>query len=196
MSRPPIEDIQTGAEFNRWYWLKVELVDLCKRMHLPSTGSKFLLRDRIMYALDHNGEVMPEAKNRTISKFNWAKEVLTRETLITDNVTFGQNFRRFMKGQVGEKFSFHTDFMDWVKNHQGSTLGDAVEHWYSLEEQKKDPDFRNEIADHNMYNQYTRDFLEDNPTLLPADARKYWLLKKGLPTEDGFVRYVPSDLDL
>lgn len=197
MSRPSFENIKSGSEFNQWYWLKEEMVDICKRSGLPTHGRKFDLRDRIMYALDHNGKLKPEPKKqKRASKFNWAKSELSLETIITDNVSFGPNFRRFMKSQIGNKFSCHSDFMDWVKSNEGKTLNDAVEAWNRLEQRKEAPNFKREIADNNMYSQYIRDFLDDNPDFNFKDVKKYWLLKKALPMENGFVRYERSDLKL
>lgn len=196
MARPNFENIKTGSEFNTWYWLKEEMVAICKQLNLPSTGRKFDLRDRIMYALDNNGEIMATVKKKTISKFNWTKSELTPDTIITDNVTFGQNFRGFMVDQIGENFSFNIAFMDWVKNNPGKRLGDAVHMWTQIEERNKNPDFKTEIAKNNMFNQYTRDFLSDNPNLGVKDARNYWLLKKKLPTKNGFIEYHKSDLKL
>ena len=127
MQRPNFGDIKTGEEFNQWYWLKAEMVEICKRAGLPATGRKFDLRDRIMYALDHDGNLKPEPKKKkTKSKFNWAKSELSLETIITDNVSFGPNFRRFMKSRIGNRFSCHSDFMDWMKSNAGKTLADAV----------------------------------------------------------------------
>ncbi|MEM7550995.1 MAG: DUF6434 domain-containing protein [Bacteroidota bacterium] len=197
MSRPNFEDIKTGKEFNRWYWLKEEMVEICKNSGLPISGRKFDLRDRIMYALDNKGEVKPaRKKTRKKSKFNWAREELTRETVITDNVSFGPNFRRFMQNQIGVKFSCHSDFMDWVKVNEGKTLDDAIQAWNDLESRKINPEFKREIADNNMYSQYIRDFTEDNPNCTFKEVRKYWLIKKELPTNNGFVRYERSDLKL
>lgn len=197
MSRPKFEDIKTGKEFNQWYWLKDEMVEICKRAGLPSTGRKFDLRDRIMYALDNHGKVKPQTKKKKAkSTFNWAKSELTLETTITDNVSFGPNFRRFMKSEIGNHFSCHSDFMDWVKDNKGKTLRDAVTEYARLEKRKENPDFKREIADNNMFNQYVRDFMEDNPEETLKNARKYWLLKRQLPTKDGFVRYEQSDLTL
>ena len=197
MSRPNFEDIKTGKEFNQWYWLKEELVDICKRSNLPTYGRKFDLRDRIMFALDNNGKVKPELKKRkATSKFNWAKSELTVDTRITDNITFGPNFRRFMKNQIGAKFSCHSDFMDWVKLNVGKTLKDAVEEWNRLERRKENPEFKRDIAENNMYSQYIRDFLDDNPNYTFKDVKKYWLLKKEFPMKNGLVKYEKSDLKL
>ncbi len=196
MSRPNFEDIKTGAEFKRWYWLKEELVDICKRSNLTYSGGKFDLQDRIAHALDNNGELLEKSTTKKTSKFNWAKANLTPGTIITDNITFGPNFRRFMKVHIGKRFSCHSDFMDWVKGNPGKTLQNAVEHWYLLEDRKNDPDFKRKIAGHNMYAQYTRDFLKDNPGKTIKDAKEYWLLKRRLPTETGFVKYEPNDLKI
>lgn len=197
MQRPKFEHIKSGAEFNHWYWLKEELVEICKRANLPVTGRKFDLRDRIMYALDHQGKIKPQPKKKkATSKFNWAKEALHCDTLITDNLSFGQNFRKFMTNEIGTSFSFNTDFMAWVKANTGKTLADAVAQWQILEKLIENPKFRSDIAANNMYNQYTRDFLDDNPGKTIKDARTCWLLKKQLPTEDGFIRYESTDLNL
>ncbi len=196
MGRPDFEDIRSGEEFNQWYWLKKEMVSICKVLGLPSSGRKFDLRDRIMYSLDNEGALLPRAKPKKTSTFNWAKTKLTSETVITDNITFGQNLRHFMESEIGPQFSFNIHFMDWAKANTGKSLGDAVDFWLQMERRKHDPDFQTLIADNNMYNQYTRDFLADNPTLSPSDARKFWLKKKLLPMKQGFVRYHKDDLGL
>ncbi|MEL6133607.1 MAG: DUF6434 domain-containing protein [Bacteroidota bacterium] len=196
-TRPDFPLISSGSEFNQWYWLKEEMVDILKAIGLPYTGGKFELRDRIMYALDHEGALKPtEKKPRPQSNFNWAREQLTLETIITDNVSFGPNFRRFMKAQIGAKFSCHSDFMAWMKENPGKTLENAVDAWKDLEARKKDPTFKRDIADHNMLAQYVRDFLADQSDKQLKDALHFWNLKRKLPMENGFVRYAADDLDL
>ena len=195
--RPNFEDIKTGAEFNTWYWLKEEMVDICKRSGLPANGRKFDLRDRIMFYLDNDGKALQESKTKKkTSSFNWAKEKLMKDTIITDTISFGPNFRRFMKSEIGNSFSCNSDFMDWVKSNTGKSLLDAVNTWNELENRKKDPNFRRTIAANNMLAQYTRDFLHDNKNKTLKDAKKFWNLKKQLPTENGFVIYESSDLKL
>ncbi len=75
MYRPEFYIIKTAAEFNKWYWLKEEMVAICKTSGLPANGSKFQLRNRIMYALDNNGAKMPEPKLKKVTAvYDWAKK--------------------------------------------------------------------------------------------------------------------------
>ena len=197
MQRPDFSEIRSGEEFNQWYWMKEEMMEICKAAGLPTTGRKFSLRDRIMYALDHDGKIMPDPpKKKPTSKFKWSKEKLSPETLITDNISFGQNLRRFMEAQIGDHFSFNIDFMDWARESAGKSLQDAVIKWKELEARKKDPNFRTQIANNNMMNQYFRDFFDENPERSFEEARKAWFIKRRMPMKEGFVRYESSDLDL
>ena len=197
MKRPEFQDIKSGEEFNNWYWLKEEMTEICRFLNLPRIGRKFDLRDRIMYALDNNGKVKSESERlKTKSKFNWAKADLTLKTKITDNVSFGPNFRHFMKNEIGDKFTCHSDFMNWVKNNVGKTLEDAVFVYKQFENRNRRPDFQRKIADQNMFNQYVRDFMKDNPCTSLNTARKFWLIKKQMPTKNGFVKYEKSDFKL
>ena len=194
MERPAIEQIASGKEFNKWYWLKHELVAICKLMNLPIKGNKFELRDRIMNAIDHGEALRPTSPSKKTSSMNWAKATLSVETRITDTVSFGPNFRRFMKSQIGDKFVCNAEFMAWVKSNVGASLADAIDHWHALEARKENAGFRKEIAPSNMYNQYTRDFIDDNPGTTIKEARACWMVKKERPTDDGVVRYDSSDL--
>ena len=197
MKKPAISEITSAEDFNRWYWTKEELIEFCKNAKLPFSGSKELLRQRISYAFDNNGKIRPIQKaKKTTSTFNWAKEELSLDTKITDNVTFGPNFRNFMKLHIGNKFSCHSDFMDWVNGNIGKTLKDAIIQWNELEERKKDPNFRRKIATHNRMNQYIRDFFDEHPDSTFEKALKLWHLKKQIPVTNGMVKYESGDIDL
>ena len=202
-TRPNLSDIISAKEFRRWYWLKEELVNYCKSKSISSRGNKFEVADRIAEYLETGQIIKSESKSKSKSKstpgktkasqFNWAKALLTLETVITDNLTFGKNFRGFMTEQIGSKFVCHSDFMDWVKANVGKTLSDAVEAWWELEARKKDPNFKRKIAPQNMLAQYTRNFFADNPNKTHADMMRCWKLKKALPNQ-GKVVYETSDL--
>ena len=191
-TRPALGELKSSAELRRWYYLKTELSAFCKANGISRAGGKFELIDRIAEYLD-TGQATAKHEAKPASRFNWAKADLSLNTVITDNVTFGKNVRTFLASQIGKQFVCNSDFMNWVKSNEGKTLKDAVAAWHRLEKRKLDPNFKRDIAPHNMLNQYTRDFFAGNPDKTRADMMRCWNLKKRLPNS-GRVRYEPSDL--
>lgn len=195
--RPDIESITTSAEMRRWYWTKADLLEECRRVGLKVSGGKFTLLDRIAHHLDTGETVFPgDKKPKVTSAFDWHSAALTPETVITDSYKNSQNVRRFFKTHVGAHFKFNIAIMAWMKANIGKTLADAVEAIKALEAEAAQPGFQSKIADHNQFNQYTRDFLADNPEMGMKDVRHFWSLKRALPSSDGRHRYDPSDLRL
>jgi Domain of unknown function (DUF6434)/SAP domain-containing new25 len=190
MKRPEIETIKSGVELKKWYWLKAELVEFCKVKSISYTGGKFVILERIADTLDGKSNESKSVKGK--STFNWAKEHLTINTIITDSYTNGQNARQFFKEHCGGKFRFSIAFMSWMKANVGKTLKDAVAEWKSSENFNKVN--KSKIPLHNQYNQYIRDFFADNPGKTMEEARRFWNLKKQLPI--GRHQYERSDLEL
>jgi Domain of unknown function (DUF6434)/SAP domain-containing new25 len=192
--RPNIDDISSGESLKKWYWLKAELVTFCKKIGINYSGSKFEILDRIALSLDAEKVVLEEKKVKPSSKFDWSKETLTLDTLITDSYTNGPNTRTFFKEYCGTKFSFSIPFMTWMKQNVGKTLRDAVKAWDKINAELKDKNTKSVIPEGNQYNQYMRDFFADNPDKTIKEARHFWQLKRDLPL--GKHRYERSDLDL
>jgi hypothetical protein len=191
-SRPNIEDCSSALEFSRWYYLKSELVDFAKVNKIPFTGAKFDIAARIAAVLD--GDPIPINKPRKkTSRFDWANSELSHRTLITDNISFGPNVRGFFSKHIGPSFVCNSDFMDWMREHSGSSLSEAFDTWKALEERKADPNFQTRIRSHNQYNQFTRDILAANPALKLADVRQIWKAKRALPKP---MTYAPEDMEL
>lgn len=196
-TRPPIETISTSETLRRWYWTKAELEAECRRRGLKIAGAKFTQLDRIAHFLETGEKRLPtDTQPRQTSKFDWHSEPLTPETRITDSYRNSQNVRRFFKSQVGDQFKFNIAFMAWIKANVGKTLADAVAEYERLAAAAKAPGAQSEIAHHNQFNQYTRDFLADNPEMSMEDVRHFWALKRSLPSEDGRHRYDRADLKL
>ncbi|MCU0392628.1 MAG: SAP domain-containing protein [Thermoflexibacter sp.] len=193
MQRPNIIEIQTGEELKKWYWLKDELVSFAKLTKTNYSGSKFEILERLANQLDGKHQ-QSDTKSKYVSKFNWAKEKLTLETVITDNYKNGENVRAFFKEHCGQKFAFSISFMAWIKSNVGKTLQDAVTEWQDNQELQKQKDYQSKIPDSNQYNKYTRDFFADNPEKTIQEARHFWKLKRKLPLGKHF--YERTDLEL
>ncbi|MEO1078640.1 MAG: DUF6434 domain-containing protein [Pseudomonadota bacterium] len=192
--RPSPDTVTTREAFERWYWSVDQLESFCERLAVRKTGSKAILRARVAAALA--GEVLQEPeKPARKSRFQWNREQLRTDTIITDNISFGPKVRRFFSDAVGPEFVCHGDFMTWVRSNTGKSLGDAVDAWWALEERKADPSFRREIASCNNYLQYLRDFRDANPGHSQDDAKTCWDAKKIRPAENGFVVYDAKDLE-
>ncbi|MEM6661416.1 MAG: DUF6434 domain-containing protein [Pseudomonadota bacterium] len=195
--RPAIDSIRDGAELRRWYWRKAELVDHARSLGVKIGGGKFELLDRIAHFLDTGERDQQTPKQpKPRSTFDWHSADLADETVITDNYKNTQNVRRYFKSRLGAGFSFNIAFMDWMRTNTGKTLADAVTAYGQIKAAGKAKGPGTTIRDHNQFNQYTRDFLKDNPGLGPADVRRIWALKIQTPSDTGRHRYHPSDLDL
>lgn len=188
-SRPQIETIRDGAELRRWYWLKEELIDFCRKNELHTTGRKIDLVERIVEFLA-SGKRMKLPAKKTKSKFDWGKTELTLSTIITDNYRNSQNVRRFFCEHAGATFRFSNEFMDWMRKNQGSTLGDAVDFWKALDHKKKNLGYREKPLPQNEYNQFTRAISEAVPGLSSKEIRRLWAIKRSKP---GPHRYEPGD---
>ncbi len=192
VARPGIQTITSGAELRKWYWLKRELQEEARRVGVKGTGAKFTILERLCHFRD-SGEIKwpGDTIKRTSSKFDWHSGKLTAKTPITDNYKNTQNVRRFFQTYADPKFKFNIALIDWIRSNPGKTLGDAAKFW----RQQRDSNASTAIKPHNQYNQYFRDFMEDNPSLGIKDARAAWARKKQLPSETGRHQYARSDLD-
>lgn len=195
--RPEIQTITTGAELRRWYWLKDELMRHARVLGVKTYGGKFTILDRIAHFLD-SGEIdwPGDKKIKTSSKFDWHTEQLEPETIITDSYKSSQNVRRFFKTHTGSSFKFNIEFMNWMKSNRGKTLADAILEYDAMKKRELQSGFQTKIADHNQFNQYTRDILADNPEMEMDKVLRYWALKTKLPSDTGRHIYEPSDLQL
>jgi hypothetical protein len=195
--RPSFNTKMPANDFDNWYWSKEDLTSFCEQLGLTASGSKEHLRLRVLSSLPGGNPIAAKKTRRASSNcFDWANAVLTGDTILTSDVTFGRNFRAFMKSQIGTKFQCHGDFMAWVKDNPGRTLNEAVETWQQLEARKKIPGFRRDIAVCNNYLRYLRDFQDRNPDRSYDDAKACWHYKKLRPASAGYVVYATGDLEL
>lgn len=191
--RPDISTIAVSSELRKWYWLKVELATEARRRGIKCSGAKFTILERLCHFYDIGNSQWPGDKRAYVnSNFDWHSSELSTNTIITDNYKNTQNVRRYFKAHVDIGFKFNIDLMDWCKKNTGKTLGDAGRYWQS----QKASSTKTIIKSHNQYNQYTRDFMNDNPSLSINAVRKAWALKKALPSESGKHKYERSDLKL
>jgi Domain of unknown function (DUF6434)/SAP domain-containing new25 len=192
--RPPIEAVKSGAELRDWYWLKTEIMNHARLLRLPVTGAKFDIIDRVADHLDGKTAAKPRRAGPAFKGpgLDWHRAPLSRFTPITPDYRNTQNVRRFFIAEIGRHFSFNIEFMAWMKENAGQTLGDAADEWKRARALVK-AGHRPAIPASNQFNAYARAFLDDNPGRSMDDVRHFWKLKRSRP---GHNRYERADLDL
>ena len=96
-NRPDFKDIKSFEEFNKYYWYREELSQICKSLTLEYRGTKQELNYIIeQYFKGNRIERMSEHKNKKHT------EVITLNTpLLECNFSFNQKFRDYFSVLTG-----------------------------------------------------------------------------------------------
>jgi hypothetical protein len=186
MNRPLLTKDLTPEEFNDYYFLKEELKDFCRSEGLKISGSKEDLEKRIIYYLS-TGE---ELKESNINDYpTQLSSEIGLDSKLGENFKCSEDKREFFENKIGKSFKFKVKFQKWLKANPDKTYGDAIDAYYEIQKSRE----KTQIDNQFQYNQYIRDFFEDNDDKSLDDAVKCWKHKKSLK---GTNKYEKSDLEI
>ena len=195
-TRPQLTKDLKSAEFKEYYFLKEELKDFCKKEGLKVSGSKNQLEERIIYYLDtgkslDNSRSIENKNNYSKSNSNKATtyEEITLDSILGENFKCSEDKREFFEKEIGKGFKFKVKFQKWLKVNPDKTYQNAINAYYELQNSKE----KTKIDKQFQYNQYIRDFFDDNDDKTLNDAIKCWKYKKSIK---GHNKYEKSDLDI
>ena len=171
-------------EFKEYYFLKEDLKNFCRSEGLKVSGSKQDVENRIIHYLA-TGEMLNEPSVKQHSTDS--KSEITLDSKLGENFKCSEDKRQFFENKIGKGFKFKVKFQKWLKANPDKTYRDAIEAYYEILNSKE----KIKIDKQFQYNQYIRDFFEDNKDKSLDDAIKCWNYKKGLK---GHNRYEKSDL--
>ena len=186
-SRPELARGLDSQTFREYYYLKEELAAFCRANHLPASGGKQELTERIACFLETGQVQQPSVKRTTVHKK--AASEMTRDSLIEAGFVCTEAHRAFFRKEIGNRFSFNVQFQQWLKDNAGKTYGDAIAAYDEILKAQKAG--KSSIGKQFEYNTYIRDFFEDNPGKTLEDAIRCWKYKKSLK---GHNRYERQDL--
>lgn len=186
-SRPGLVCGLNSQTFREYYYLKEELAAFCRANHLPTSGGKQELTERIACFLD-TGKVRHPKVKRTAAHKKTVSEI-NRNSIIEDGFVCSETHRAFFRKEIGNGFSFNVQFQRWLKDNAGKTYGDAITAYHEVLEAKKAG--KRTIGKQFEYNTYIRDFFADNPGRSLEDAIRCWKYKK---SQKGLHRYERTDL--
>ncbi|GHV96788.1 hypothetical protein AGMMS50293_31080 [Spirochaetia bacterium] len=165
---------KTKKEFLNKYYLKNELVEMCKENDLPIIGSKENLINYICDFIENKPII--KIKNEPKKKNNGF--IPSLEKRIDINYSNDEIHRTFFIKEIGKHFKYNIQFMNWMNENKGKkTYQEAIETWNKIYLDKKSGK-KYKIGTQFEYNQYTRDFFENNPELSREECIKCWKYKK------------------
>ena len=173
-----------AEEFKEYYFLKEDLKDFCRSEGLKVSGSKQDLENRIIHYLS-TGEELKEPRIKQVS--NDSKSEISLDSRLGENFKCSEDKRALFEKEIGSGFKFKVKFQKWLKSNPDKTYREAIEAYHEIQNSKE----KTKIDKQFQYNQYIRDFFEDNDDKSLDDAIKCWKYKKSLK---GHNRYEKSDL--
>lgn len=175
-SRPNFEEIKSYEEFEKYYWYREELQEICKGLDLEYNANKTDL-NKIIKAWFAGEKITHLPKTR----INAVERELTLNTsLVKCGFTFGNKFRAFYINVTGDKnFKFTADMVATAKavkqnNDVNFTLGDLLDIKTGKKEYAK---YDNSSC---QWNKFVKDFCADVINNCYKDklkaASKFWTL--------------------
>ena len=156
-NRPDFSNIKSFEEFNRYYWYREELSQICKSLGLEYRSTKQELNYIIEQYFEGN------RIEKSIRKVNKKQaEAITLDTpLLECGFSFNQKFREYFSVATGvEPFKFNADMATaWRKVKAGNdlnfTIQDMLKVYYGESDYAK--------YDHSVcqWNQFLKDFCSD-----------------------------------
>lgn len=156
-SRPDFRDIKSFEEFNRYYWYREELSQICKSLGLEYRSTKQELNHIIKQYFKGN------RIEKSLRKGNKNKtETITLNTALLEcSFSFNQKFRDYFSAVTGvSPFKFNADMATaWrkvkVENDLNFTIQDMLKVYYGESDYAK---YDNSVC---QWNQFLKDFCLD-----------------------------------
>ena len=156
-NRADFINIKSFEEFNRYYWYREELLQICKSLGLEYRGTKQELNHIIEQYFKGN---IIEKSVRKVNK-KQAKAITLNTPLLECGFSFNQKFREYFSVVTGvDPFKFNADMATaWRKvkaeNDLNFTIQDMLKVYYGESDYAK--------YDHSVcqWNQFLKDFCSD-----------------------------------
>lgn len=176
VTRPSLDERLTGDELLRWYWLKEELVAFARTLHVPTSGGKQELTQRLVARLDGKPYDSPPPRQSPSRQLSGP---IDRNTIVPKGQRCSQLLRQWFESEVGANFRFDSAMRSYFSAQDGtSTLGDALEHWNATRERGT-----TEIGEQFELNRFTRAWYARNPGGTRQALLEAWQQYRAAPVD-------------
>lgn len=173
--RPELTPSLAEAEFRRWYYTMAELQPFARQIGVSASGPKAALNDRIAAFLGGREVPKPNTKRTNSPQL---EPPFDRSTVIPNGQRSTPVLRPFFEEHIGPSFRFDGHMRKFLKESNGATLGDAIDHWHEtrgqdLPTQSKSLEF----------NAFTKEWHRHHPHGSVTDCRAAWDRFRSLPID-------------
>ena len=174
VERPMFSCELSAAEFGRWYWLKTELVDACRLLHVSPTGSKPELTARITAALA--GTTIPRVAPRRIRGVMPTR--FTLDTRIGEGWRCNPALGQFLRAQVGRGFRFNAPVRAFVHTQVGQPVSAIIACYRaSVAPGVAKPTLLPQFE----YNRHMQSYAREHPGATRAEVLTAWKARRARP---------------
>ena len=155
--RPSFKDIESFEEFNKYYWYREELSQICKSLGLEYRCTK----KELNYIIEQYFKGNKIEKTFSKGKKNQSEAITLETSLLNCGFSFNQKFRDYFSAVTGvSPFKFNADMATaWRKvkrdNDEKFTIQDMIKIYYGESDYAK---YDNSAC---QWNQFLKDFCAD-----------------------------------
>ena len=155
--RPSFKDIESFEEFNKYYWYREELSQICKSLGLEYRCTKRELN----YIIEQYFKGNKVEKYLSKGKKSQSEDITLETPLLNCGFSFNQKFRDYFSAVTGvSPFKFNADMATaWRKvksdNNKEFTIQDMIKIYYGESDYAK---YDNSTC---QWNQFLKDFCAD-----------------------------------
>ena len=156
-NRPSFKDIKSFEEFNKYYWYREELSQICKSLGLEYRCTK----KELNYIIEQYFKGNKIEKTFSKGKKNQSEAITLETSLLNCGFSFNQKFRDYFSAVTGvSPFKFNADMATaWRKvkrdNDEKFTIQDMIKIYYGESDYAK---YDNSAC---QWNQFLKDFCSD-----------------------------------
>ena len=156
-NRPSFKDIESFEEFNKYYWYREELSQICKSLGLEYRCTK----NELNYIIEQYFKGNKVEKYLSKDKKSQSEDITLETPLLNCGFSFNQKFRDYFSAVTGvSPFKFNADMATvWRKvkrdNDINFTIHDMIKIYYGESDYAK---YDNSAC---QWNQFLKDFCTD-----------------------------------
>lgn len=184
--KPKLDRNISLDDYLNYYWLKKDLVKFCKDIGINSDGWKLEIHERIVEYLT-NHVILKKEETKTRQKSTEIQE-LKLDMKVTKSFKRNPQTTAFFKS-IDSRFRYSVRLNQYIRNNIGKiTYQDIMDQWYEEYELKKKGIKTTPALPQCEYNQFVKDYMEDNKNRNFKDAVAAWNFKKSMRGDNIYHR--------